>query len=56
MVRERRVCIANDLPPFTAEGFLPPDVHAATWAEFVQRFATTPHRRRLVDGLALVRP
>ena len=32
-------------------GNLPPGVHAAQWAEVVQRFGTNEHRRRLLDGL-----
>ena len=39
------------IPPFTEQGLLPPGVHRATWREFVGRFGTTPHRRRLLAGL-----
>lgn len=39
------------IPPFTADGLLPPGVHRAMWAEFVARFAQTAHRRRLIGGL-----
>jgi len=30
---------------------LPPGVHAANWAEFVERFGYTPDRQRLLAGL-----
>jgi hypothetical protein len=33
---------------------LPPGIHDATVDEIVQRFATTPHRRRLMDGFVRV--
>ncbi len=39
------------IPPFTEEGLLPPGVYRATWREFVDRFGTTPHRRKLLAGL-----
>jgi hypothetical protein len=39
------------LPRFTKEGTLPPGVHWATWREFAERFAVSPHRRRLLAGL-----
>lgn len=31
-----------------ANGFLPAGIHSATWAEFVERFATTPRRMMLL--------
>ncbi len=40
------------IPPFDADGNLPPGIHEAPWDEFVARFGGTPHRRRLIDGLA----
>jgi hypothetical protein len=39
------------IPSFESNGHLPPGVHPATWQEFVQRFGTTPHRKRLLIGL-----
>lgn len=40
------------IPPLEPEsGNLPPGVHAASWAEVVERFGHIPHRRRLLDGL-----
>jgi hypothetical protein len=39
------------LPPFTRDGLLPPGIHKATWKEFVDRFGTTPQRRKLLAGL-----
>lgn len=39
------------LPPFDSRGNLPPGLHKATWDEFVERFGTTPHRRRLLKGM-----
>jgi hypothetical protein len=39
------------LSPFTKDGLLPPGVHKGPWQEFVKRFGTTPHRRRLLTGL-----
>lgn len=39
------------LPSFTRQGFLPPGIHAVEdWSEFLGRFATTPLRRRVVEG------
>jgi hypothetical protein len=40
------------IPPFDADGNLPAGVHEAHWDEFIARFGGTPHRRRLIDGLA----
>ncbi len=39
------------IPLFQGNGLLPPGLHGATWKEFVDRFGTTPHRRRLLGGL-----
>jgi hypothetical protein len=39
------------IPPLQGNGLLPPGLHGATWKEFVDRFGTTPHRRRLLGGL-----
>ncbi|NEP81328.1 MAG: hypothetical protein F6K39_26080 [Okeania sp. SIO3B3] len=39
------------IPLFNKDGNLPPGVHWATWAEFVERFGITPHRQRLIKGL-----
>jgi hypothetical protein len=39
------------IPPFDpATGNLPPGVHEATLDEIADRFGTTPHRRRLLEG------
>lgn len=39
------------IPPFGPAGLLPPGVHESTWPKFAERFGTTPHRRRLLQGL-----
>lgn len=39
------------LPPFEDSGNLPKGLHWVTWAELVERFGSTPHRRRLLAGL-----
>lgn len=39
------------VPSFDVDGNLPPGVHLVTWDEFSIAFGTTPHRRRLLDGL-----
>jgi len=39
------------VPPFDSDGNLPPGVHSVTWQEFVRRFGTSSHRRRLLAGL-----
>jgi hypothetical protein len=36
--------------PSLVDGFLPTGQHEATWKEVVDRFGTTPNRRRLLDG------
>lgn len=41
------------LPPFDADtGRLSEGEHTASWDELVDRFAWTPRRRQLLDGLA----
>lgn len=40
------------IPPFRRDGTLPPGIHWATWAECVERFGHSPHRRVLLAGLA----
>jgi hypothetical protein len=39
------------IPVFDEFGNLPPGIHFCTWDEFLERFATTPQRVRLSDGL-----
>jgi hypothetical protein len=39
------------LPPFTADGNLPPGVHWTTWELFAHRYGSTARRRRLLQGL-----
>jgi hypothetical protein len=39
------------LPDFDSRGALPPGIHACTWDAFALRFATTPHRSALLEGL-----
>lgn len=40
------------IPQFDKRGYLPPGKpYKASWVEFVERFGTTEHRRRLLDGL-----
>lgn len=39
------------LPAFERTGLLQPGIHWATWMEFKNQFGTTPHRRRLLEGL-----
>lgn len=40
------------LPAFDERGNLPPGLHRAGRAEFVQRFGYTDHRMALIDGMA----
>ena len=41
------------LPPFgSGTGRLPEGEHVVSWDELVDRFARTPRRRQLLDGLA----
>ena len=39
------------IPDFDLNGNLPPGLHAADWAAFVERFGYTAERRRLIEGL-----
>ena len=39
------------IPEFETEGNLPPGTHWTTWQEFAERFGTTQHRLKLIDGL-----
>lgn len=39
------------IPEFDENGQLPPGIHRATWSEFVERYATTNHRRKLLEGM-----
>lgn len=44
--------VVSVIPPFDHRtGNLPPGVHRASWEEVVERYATTTHRRHLLDGL-----
>ena len=40
------------IPGFDAAGNLPPGIHFSSWDEFAQRYGTTDHRKRLLEGLA----
>jgi hypothetical protein len=40
------------IPPFAADGNLPPGVHIAEWSEIETRFGKNVHRRKLLAGLA----
>jgi hypothetical protein len=39
------------IPEHDERGNLPPGIHFATWTELVTRYATSTHRRELLDGL-----
>ena len=39
------------IPQFDADGLLPPEIHWATWDEFVNRFGINPRRRQIMVGL-----
>jgi hypothetical protein len=39
------------IPALDTNGNLPPGIHHATWTEIVTRYATSTHRRDLLDGL-----
>ncbi|MBA3809584.1 MAG: hypothetical protein H0X28_14515 [Solirubrobacterales bacterium] len=39
------------IPEFDERGNLPPGIHNATWTEIVTRYATSAHRRDLLDGI-----
>lgn len=43
--------MAEGLPTFDGEGYLPPGIHRATWATVEGRFGRTAARRRLLTGL-----
>ncbi len=38
------------IPEFDERGDLPPGIHHATWTEIVTRYATSTHRRELLNG------
>jgi Family of unknown function (DUF6932) len=42
------------LPDLKDDGQLPPGIHEACWREFCDRYGTTAHRRRLIEGLKLL--
>jgi hypothetical protein len=42
------------IPEFDQSGNLPLGIHEATWADIVERYGYTPHRRRLLQGLELL--
>ena len=39
------------IPPYREDGLLPAGVHWAEWGEIEERYGTTYHRRRLLEGL-----
>ena len=39
------------IPPFDQHGNLPPGEHPCTWEQLENRYATTAHRIRLLNGL-----
>jgi hypothetical protein len=39
------------IPEFDGNERLPPGIHQATWTEIVTRYATSTHRRDLLNGL-----
>ena len=39
------------IPPFQADGNLPPGTHTATWGEVARRFGGNPRRDWLLAGL-----
>lgn len=39
------------IPPFDADGNLPPGIHPADWDEIMSRYAINARRRELLDGL-----
>ena len=41
------------IPSFEKFGWLPPGIHWAGWDEVVDRFGSTPHRLRLLEGFKL---
>lgn len=40
------------IPPFEADGNLPPGVYSVQWSELEARFGTNAHRKRLLTGLS----
>lgn len=42
------------IPPFAADGNLPPGIHEGSWPEVELRFATNAHRQRLLAGFRSV--
>jgi hypothetical protein len=45
------VTVAEGMPTFDDEGYLPPGIHPATWTTVAERFGQTAARRRLLAGL-----
>jgi hypothetical protein len=45
------VTVADGLPTFDDEGYLPPGIHPATWVMIAERCGRTAVRRRLLTGL-----
>jgi|SRR5579884_4424653 len=43
----------DPIPPFTAAGILPPGIHYCSWVAFTERFAATPAREWLLEGLLM---
>ncbi|WP_439880929.1 DUF6932 family protein [Pontibacter sp. MBLB2868] len=41
------------IPPFTADGLLPPGIHWATWIEIQERFGYTSYRSNLLFGMMI---
>lgn len=39
------------VPSFDKDGNLPPGRHTTTWNDFLRRFGTSAHRRRLLAGM-----
>jgi hypothetical protein len=39
------------IPPLDSEGKLPPGIHVAEWSEVESRFANSPYRAQLFEGL-----
>ncbi len=37
------------IPELDTRGNLPPGIHQATWTEIVTRYATSTHRRELLE-------
>lgn len=43
--------ISGGIPPHRPDGFLENGIHLATWDQITGRFATTPHREQLANGM-----